>query len=145
MDDNKKTSKFGLGLLIGSIIGGLTAFFFSPTTGEENREMVAKKVKELEKLLKEKEVDKKVKEIFDDVTEESKKIYFQAKKWLIEELANLKEAVENIDKEKYLKAVDSTVKKVEVEFKKDAKKLEKLKKQLVGEWEKIGKTHNTYT
>lgn len=137
MNDNKKSSKFGLGLLIGSIIGGLTAFFFSPTTGEENREMVAKKVKELEHLLKEKEVDKKVKEIFDDVTEESKKVYLQAKKWLIEELANLKDTVDKIDKEKYLKAVDTTVKKVEKEFKKDAKKLEKLKKQLVGEWEKM--------
>ena len=137
--DNKKPSKFGLGLLIGSIVGGLTAFFFSPTTGEENREMVAKKVKELEHLLKEKEVDKKVKEIFDDVTEESKKIYLQAKKWLIEELAALKEALDEIDKEKYLKAVDTTVKKVEKEFKKDAKKLEKLKKQLVGEWNKLQK------
>lgn len=137
MIDNKKTSKFGLGLLLGSIIGGLTAFFFSPGSGEENRKMVAKKVKELEKLLKEKEVDKKVKEIFDDVTEESKKVYFQAKKWLIEELAALKQAVDEIDKEEYLKAVNTTVKKVEKEFKKDAKKVEKLKKQLVGEWEKM--------
>jgi gas vesicle protein len=118
MEENQKKSKFGLGLIIGSIVGAITAFFFSPKSGPENRKMVAKKIKELEKLLKEKEVDKKVKEIFNEVTEESKKIYLQAKQWLIEELAALKKAIDEIDKEEYLKAVNTTVKKVEKEFKK---------------------------
>lgn len=137
MDDQKKPSKFGLGLLFGTVVGALTAFFFSPRSGPENREIVAKKIKELEKLLEEKEVDKKVKEIFGEVTDEAKNLYLKAKKWLIEELANLKEAAKEINKEKYIKAVDTTMVKVQKEFKKDVRKLEKLKTQLMKEWEKL--------
>jgi gas vesicle protein len=139
VDEQKKSSKLGLGLVLGTLIGGLAAFFFSPKSGEENREMVAKKIKQLEKLLKEKEVDKKVKEVFGEVTDEAVKLYNQAKTWLIEDLATLKEAVDEIDKEKYTKAVENVVKRVEKEAKKDVKQLEKLKKQLMKEWEKLRK------
>ncbi len=136
MSENKK-SKFGLGLLIGTVIGGLTAFFFSPTSGPENREEVAKKIKQLEKLLEEKEVDKKVKEIFGEVTDEAVRIYNQAKEWLIADLAELKLTVAEIDKEKYMEAVEDIMKKVRKEVKKDGKQLEKLKKQLMKEWGKM--------
>lgn len=139
MTDDKKSSKLGLGLVLGTLIGGLAAFFFSPKSGEENREMVAKKVKQLEKLLKEKEVDKKVKEIFGEATDEAIKLYNQAKTWLIEDLATLKETINEIDKEKYTKAVENVVKKVGKEAKKDIKQLEKLKKQLMKEWGKLRK------
>lgn len=138
MSDQKK-SKFGLGLLIGTVIGAITALFVTPKTGKEMREDVAKKVEELKKLLAEKEVDKKVKEIFDVVTEESKKIYLKAKEWLIEELAVLKETIDNIDYDKYQKAVDRVIIRVKKETKKGAKEIEKLKKQLLKEWEKLNK------
>lgn len=134
---NEKKSKFGLGLLIGTVLGGLAAFFFSPTSGEKNRKMAAKKVKELRKLLKDSDVEKKAKEIFGEASSAAVHVYIQAKEWLIEELADLKEAVENIDKEKYTKAVDQVIKRVQTEVKKDAKELEKLKKQLMKEWEKL--------
>jgi len=139
MADKQKASKFGLGLLIGTVIGGIAAFFFSPKSGEENRKEVAKKVKELRKLLEDQEVEKKAKEIFGEASSAAVHVYMQAKEWLIEELADLKEAVENIDKEKYTKAVDKVVKRVQKEVKKDTKELEKLKKQLMKEWEKLRK------
>ena len=136
MGENKK-SKFGLGLLIGTVIGGLTAFFFSPTSGPKNREEVAKKVKQLEKLLKEKEIDKKVKEIFGEASEEAVRIYNMAKEWLIADLAELKLTINEIDKEKYMAAVEDVMNKVKKEVKKDSKQLEKLKKQLMKEWAKM--------
>ena len=51
---NEKKSKFGLGLILGSIIGGITALFLAPKTGQEMRE-TAKKwlMKEVERLKKE--------------------------------------------------------------------------------------------
>jgi gas vesicle protein len=128
MSDQKK-SKFGLGVLFGTLIGGLTAFFFSPRSGKENREAVAKKIKELKKILKEEKVDEKIKEV-----------YVKAKEWLIEELAQLKEAVESIDYEKYEKAVDKVIVRVKKETKKGAKEIEKLKKQLLKEWKKLNST-----
>jgi hypothetical protein len=56
---------------------------------------------------------------------------------LIEELAQLKEAVESIDYEKYEKAVDKVIVRVKKETKKGAKEIEKLKKQLLKEWKKL--------
>lgn len=139
MAESNKASKLGIGLVLGTIIGGLAAFFFSPRSGKENREMVAKKVKQLEKLLKEKEVDKKVKAIFGEVSTEAIAVYEKAKAWLIEELATLEEAVNKIDKKKYQKAVEKVMVKVQKEVKKDVHELEKLKKQLMKEWEKLRK------
>lgn len=50
----EKKSKFGLGLILGSIIGGITALFFAPKTGKEMREMAKKwLMEEVEKVKKE--------------------------------------------------------------------------------------------
>ncbi|PIS15683.1 hypothetical protein COT62_02385 [Candidatus Roizmanbacteria bacterium CG09_land_8_20_14_0_10_41_9] len=135
--NTKKSSKFGLGLLLGTVIGGITALFLSPNTGEENREIVAKKIQDLKKLMEEKEVDKKVKEIFGEVTEEAKNLYLRAKEELIEALAHLKESIENIDREKYMMVVEDVMKKVQKETKKEVKQLEKLKNHLLDEWNKL--------
>jgi len=136
-DDQNKSSKFGIGLLFGTLLGGLAALFLSPTSGEENREIVAKKVKQLEKLLEDAELDKKVKEIFGEVTEEAKAIYLKAKKDIVKKLAGLKEAVESIDKEKYEKVVHDTVEILKKEFKREAKEMDKLKVELLKEWKKL--------
>ena len=127
MTDQKK-SKFGLGVLLGTIIGGITALFLSPSSGKENREVVAKKIEELKKILEEEKVDEKLKEI-----------YLKAKDWLVEELEQLKNTVENIDYEKYQKAVNKVIVRVKKETKKGSKEVEKLKKQLLNEWEKLKK------
>lgn len=133
----KKSSKFGLGLLLGTVIGGITALFFSPNTGEENREIVAKKIQDLRKLMEEKEVDKKVMEIFGEVSDEAKALFLKAKEELIAGLATLKESVENIDREKYIKVVEDVMKKVQKETKREVKQLEKLKNHLLEEWNKL--------
>lgn len=59
--ENKKGSKFGLGLLLGSIIGGVTALFITPKTGKQMRELAKKWLEEeLEALKKEVgKIDKK--------------------------------------------------------------------------------------
>lgn len=59
--ENKKGTKFGLGLLIGSIVGALTALFVTPKTGKEMRELAKKWLEEeLERLKKEVgKIDKK--------------------------------------------------------------------------------------
>ena len=137
MTDNKKPSFFGLGIVLGTVIGGLTAFFLSPSSGKENREEAAKKVKELKKLLQEHELDKKVKEIFGETTKEAKNFYLNTKDKVIEKAAELKEKVSEIDKAKYVKLVNEVVKELKKESKYAEKIIEKLETHLKADWEKL--------
>lgn len=139
MADTKQSSKFGLGVVIGTVIGGLAAFFLSPSSGPENREAVAKKIKELEKLLADSDLEKKVKEIFGEASEEAKALYKQAKKSFIKGLAQLKESVESIDKEQVSQVAHETVDILKKEVKREGKEMEKLKEELANEWKKLGK------
>ena len=138
MDDNKKkTSFFGLGVIFGTIIGGLTALFLSPQSGKKNREEVVKKARQLKELIEKNELDTKVKEIFGEVTKEAKEFYLRAKEAVITKLAEVKEKVEEIDKEKYAKLVNDVVKELKKESKYAEKIIEKLEKHLKDDWEKL--------
>ena len=137
MADAKSSSKFGLGLLFGTIIGGLTAFFLSPTSGPENQKLVAKKIKELEKLLTDSDLEKKVKEIFGEATEEATEVYKKAKKIFIKTLAEAKGTIESLDKEKVSEVAHETVEILRKEVKHEGKEMEKLKAELSKEWKKL--------
>ncbi len=137
MSDSKSSNKFGLGLLFGTLVGGLAAFFLSPTSGRENRELVAKKIKELEKLLADSNIEEKVKEIFGEVTEEATSTYKKAKKEFIKELADVKETVAGLDKEKVEKVAKNTVEIIKKEAKHEGREMEKLRNELAKEWKKL--------
>jgi gas vesicle protein len=140
MTTQQKSSKFGIGLLIGTLVGGIAALFLSPKSGKENREEVIKKAKQLKKLLENRELlDAKVKEVFGEATEEAKAIYLKTKDEIIEQLSNLKGKINEIDKEEYIKIVGEVTNNIQKEFKKDAKILARLKEQLVNDWELIRK------
>ncbi|MDO8497538.1 MAG: hypothetical protein Q7S61_03260 [bacterium] len=133
-DQKNNGAKFGLGVLVGTVLGGLAAFFLSPGSGEENREMVKKKVDELVKLLKEQEIDKKVKEIYGEVTAEGKKAYTQARKELVGKIEDMKDEMENFDKEKYMEMVEDVVKNVEKTAKNPEGAVKKLRESLIESW-----------
>jgi gas vesicle protein len=137
MSDSQSSSKFGLGLMFGAIIGGLTAFFLSPNSGPENQKLVAKKIKELEKLLAETDIENKVKEIFGEATEEGRVVYKKAKKEFIKTLAEAKGTIESLDKEKVSAVAHETVEILKKEVKHEGKEMEKLKDELAKEWKKL--------
>ncbi|MFZ2206627.1 MAG: hypothetical protein WA061_06205 [Microgenomates group bacterium] len=137
MSDSNSSSKFGLGLLFGAVAGGLAAFFLSPKSGPENQKLVAKKVKELEKLLVDTDLEKKVKEIFGEATEEATIVYKKAKKQFIQALAEAKQSVDSFDKEKVAEVANETVEILKKEVKHEAKEMEKLKAELSKEWKKL--------
>ncbi len=74
--ENKKGSKFGLGLILGSVLGAVAALFVTPKTGKEMRELAKKWLEEEVKKLK-KEVGKidkrKFKKAVDNVLSKVKK------------------------------------------------------------------------
>ncbi len=132
-----KDSKFSTGLLIGAILGGLSAFFLSPKTGKENRKLLAKKVKELQDSFDDINIQAKVEEIFGDVTDESMKMYKSAQKDLSKRLEEVKGKIEDFDQDKYIAMVEEVVDDVKSQVKGSSKHVEKLKSYLLDNWEKI--------
>ena len=138
MSDSKSSSKFGLGLVLGTVLGGLAAFFLSPSSGPENQKMIAQKIKELEKLLKDTDLEKMVKDVFGEATEEATGVYKKAKKTFIKTLAEAKGTVESLDREKVEEVANNTVEILKKEVKHEGKEMEKLKAELSKEWKKLG-------
>ncbi len=101
----QRGSKFGMGLVIGTVIGGLAAFFLSPRSGKENQEMVKKKLADMQKFIEEKEIDKEAKKIFGDVSEKTKKLSQQLQQETKTRWADLQDAAQNFDIEQYTKQV----------------------------------------
>ena len=137
MTTQKKPSRFGLGVLLGTVLGGLAAFFLSPKSGEENREAVVKKIQELKKEIDKMEIDKKVQEVYGEVTEDGKKAYLKAKKQILKGLDELQERWQEFDREKYVKMVEDAVEEAKSETKQTAEKLLKLKEMFVRDWNKV--------
>jgi gas vesicle protein len=135
MNDQKK-SNFGLGVLIGAALGSAAAFFFSPNSGKENREMAMKKLEELKKLLKNKSLDEIVTEIFGKVSEEGKHLYTLAREEMNERLDMMKESVENIDRDKYVQLVDDVIERVKKEGDATKERMVKLQDFLMNRWGK---------
>ena len=126
-----------MGVLIGSALGALAGFFLSPKSGEENREAVLKKIKELKKQVEDMEIDKKVKEIWGDVSEDGKKTYVKVRKELIKKLDLLQDKWQEFSFEKYVKLVEDSIDEAKSETKQTADKLLKLKDLFVRDWNKV--------
>lgn len=134
-DNNNSAAKVGIGVAIGTILGGLAAFFFSPKSGKENREMVAKKYNEVKTWLEDQHVDERVQEIFGEVSAESKILYTEVRAELLKLLTEVKSTIDSFDTEKYAKLVEEAIGKTQKEVKQDVKKVEKLRAKLLKEWE----------
>jgi len=134
-----KKSKLGFGLILGTIIGGAAAFFLTPKTGKENRELAAKKWSDLHTALKTKSKDEIIKEIFGTISKTGKALYEKAQKELNLKLDELKKDHPEIDHKKYTKVVGEVVDRLKDE--KDASKenLAQLKDFLVARWDYVTK------
>lgn len=134
---DKHNSKFSAGLVIGAVVGGLSAFLLSPKTGKENRKLLAKKFKDLQDSLGDINIKEKVQEIFGDATEESMKMYKSAKKDLAKRLDAVKDKIEDFDQEKYVSMVEEVMKDAQTQIKGSSKHVEKLRGYLLQNWNKI--------
>ena len=137
MTQSQKTSKFGLGLVIGSVIGGLTAFFLSPKSGKENREWAMETFDELKAMLAEGELQKKVTEIYGHATAKGEKLYLHAKKELNKKLDEIKDTVEDFDKDKYIKMVKEVAAQLTAEAKDAPELVGKLQTYLIENWNQM--------
>lgn len=135
---SNKTS-FKSGLLFGAVLGGLAAFFLSPKSGKENRELAQSKFEELRKMLKEKKVDEVVKEIYGKATEEGKKLYLSARKDIDSKLEEMKERLDEVDKDKYKSIVEDVISTIKDEKDATTERVTKLSAYLMNRWDEAQK------
>ena len=132
---NNKKSPFGVGIIIGAVLGGVAAYFLSPKSGKENREMAKQKLDEMKKRVEGKSIDEIVKEIFGMASEEGEKLYTRARNDLNARLDILQESIDEIDRGKYKNIVDEVLEnlKNETEITKD--RLSRLQEYLMDRWD----------
>ncbi len=130
MSENNKTSRFGLGLVIGSVIGGVVGLLLSPKTGKQNRIILNKKMKEWKKMMDSGELEAKVNEIFGDVSDESVRIYATAREKVMQGINQLK----HMDGDDYARMVQNVIDEVKKGGKFNTEKLKKLKDSLIKDW-----------
>ncbi|MCR4328973.1 MAG: hypothetical protein NUV65_00315 [Candidatus Roizmanbacteria bacterium] len=132
-----KKSKFAF--VTGLVLGTLTAFFLSPRSGKQNRELAQKKYNELEALLKEKGLDKKVTEIFGTVSEQSSKLYQDIHDEVLKNVSALNGTIAEVKQQDYFVAVEKALLKFKNVLKKKRAKTVTLRSYLKKEWDKLGK------
>lgn len=134
-----KKSTFKTGLVVGAVLGGIAAFFLSPKSGKENREMAKKKFDQLRAMMKDKNLDEIVVEIYGKATDEGKKLYTTARKELDIRLKELHDTIGEIDQKKYMTLVEEVMKHVQNEAEATKERVTKLQTYLVNRWEQAQK------
>ncbi len=127
---NHNNSRFGIGLVVGSVIGGIAALLLSPKSGKENREVLNKKMAGWKKMWESGELEKKVKEVFGDFSEESVKIYATARERVMQGI----EEMRHMDGDDYAKLVQQVIDDVKKTTKISVEKLKKLQSSLIRDW-----------
>jgi gas vesicle protein len=124
-----KKSNLGLGVMIGTVIGGVTAFLLS---NKENRELAKRKIADLKKMWEDEKTQERVREIFGTFTEEGKKAYSIARNEITKKLEAM--GVDEVDRAKYKAMVEDAVEVVRNETKETTDQLMKLRDSLMSKW-----------
>lgn len=133
----KNDSKFGLGVIVGTLIGAAAGIFLAPKSGRENREAVMGTFNDLKKAMEEGNLDTKVNEIFGRVTDQTRDWYRKSSEVLIERLEHMKEAVMTLDKGKYVEIVGQVVEGLVADKQIPKEEMDKLKTYLENDYKKI--------
>ena len=125
-----KKSKSGILLILGAIIGAITALFLSTDEKGETKETVKKKVSLLKNRLKDAKEEEVIKKIFGSKSKQVTKTYQKAKKQLATKLAKIKGSIAKIDKQKYTNVVNEIVAELKKNKEATSPQLKKLRSYL---------------
>src|SRR3989344_5202616 len=117
----QKSSKFGLGIMMGAVAGAIAGLFLAPKAGKQLRKDAQKLYEDISK-----DPEAAVKEIFGKVTEESMQIYTAAQKEVSAQLANLSANYKTLDTSKYKEVVKQAVDNAKADKKLPEDQLKKL-------------------
>lgn len=127
-----------LGLAIAGLVAGAVGLLFTTERGREIREEVSDKAKELAKKFEHRreEIQKNVKEIFGEVTDDLERAYIDVRSLALTAMDELKERGQ-LTKVKYEAAIADIVEDFAKERDLSKKETENLKKSLVGDWDSL--------
>jgi hypothetical protein len=126
-----------LTFLFALIFGGFLTLLLSTDEKGEIRKEVKDKLKDIKAKLKEVSEKERVQQIFGEVSKEATARYREAKALLVSRLAEVKQAVETIDKDKYQAVVDQVVTELKKEGAMTAQQLKTLTHYLSEDYKKI--------
>ncbi|HCU55245.1 TPA: hypothetical protein DIC29_02165 [Candidatus Shapirobacteria bacterium] len=137
---NKKSGgNLFLAGIFGAIAGAIGGLLLAPQSGKETREDIARISKELANKMKTKAVDtkKKVMDVFGETSQAAVDKYTEIRTAVTDKLAALKNAGNNIDKDKYGEVVDQVVDGFKDDFKATKAGAKKMAKLLKNDWNKV--------
>jgi gas vesicle protein len=129
----------GILILLGALIGAITALFFSTTEEGEMKEPVRYKVKMIKEKMKDVDIKKQAQEIFGARGAEWVALLQETKDDLAERLGTLKGSLDKIDKQKYADAVNNLMAEMKKNSKVTADQARKLKTYLTEDYQKLKK------
>jgi len=138
---SKHSGKFFLAGLLGAIGGALGGLLLAPKSGEETRKQITKIAREIAKDIKMEgeETESRVRQVFGNAGKKARIKYKKIRRAVIAKVAEVKNAGEAVDKEKYAKVVDEIVKEFGDDFKATKSGAVKMAALLKKDWERIKK------
>lgn len=137
----KSAGKFFLAGVLGAVAGAIGGLLFAPQSGEETREDITKIAREIAKQIKTgaEEAGDKVKEVFGEASKAASDKYNEVKTAVVNKVAAVKAAGQEIDKDKYALIVDDVVGEFKDDFKATKNGATKMASLLKKDWLKIKK------
>ncbi len=137
----KQTGKFFLAGVLGAVAGAIGGLLLAPQSGKKTRQEIANLALEISRQIKNKAdiTKEQVKDVFGKYTEEGKQKYEEIKSTVVNKVASIKTAGEEIDKEKYSKVVETVVEEFKDDLTATKNGSAKISAYLKKDWEKIKK------
>lgn len=132
-----KNARFGIAVMAGAAIGYAASLFVSPSTRRKHKRIVTANIEELaSKFLSEADQEKILKIIEKTGKEGSAQLKVISES-LSKNLVELKQTLDSVDKGKYLKAVETTIKDLKNKGELNQKQLNQLKDYLVNDFRQV--------
>ncbi len=136
---NEKRSRRGrMGLLIAAAIGAILGLFFAPKRGEETREEVINKAKDLmEKFHQNRaEIQSNIKEIFGEVSEELEQNYMDLREKILSQMEEMRKR-QNLNESKFKRIVYDKVQELAKQKDWSKSEVQRLIENLQEDWESL--------
>jgi hypothetical protein len=125
--------------LLGLVFGGFLTLLLSTDEKGDMKKTVKNTVSDIKQRLKEVSEKERIEAIFGDVSKEATERYQEARELFINKLAGLKQAVNTVDKEKYMAIIGEVTDELKKEGAMTAQQLKKLTNYLAEDYKKVTK------